>query len=224
MRELLPVHGFVLAGGQSSRMGRDKALVPFRGRPMVEIAVEKLRAFCAEVWISGNREDLADFATVVREEPVAAGPIAGLEAGLQVSTQRWAMFLPVDVPRLPAALLRRWAVAVLAREDVGCRLSYLRLGDQRHPALCLLHRDCLRSVTEAIGDHVHKLSVAFDRVQLDLGEGTVWVCDAEVLLAEDLSPEQLPGAAEWAAWFGNVNTPEELALAEGESSGEGGVE
>ena len=105
----VPVHGFVLAGGKSSRMGEDKALLRFCGRPMVEIAVEKLRGFCEEVTIAGNREDLAGFAPVVRESRTGVGPAAGVEAGLGAARQEWAMFLPVDVPLVPEELLRRWA-------------------------------------------------------------------------------------------------------------------
>src|ERR1700761_8141432 len=101
---LLPVHGFVLAGGKSSRMGRDKALLTFRGRPMVEIAVEKLRGFCSAVSIAGNREDLSSFAPVVTETRVDCGPAAGIEAGLQACTELWAMFVPVDVPLVPGEL------------------------------------------------------------------------------------------------------------------------
>ena len=74
---VLPVHGFVLAGGRSVRMGKDKALLQFSGRPMVKIAVEKLREFCAEVRIAGSREDLSGFAPVVMDESEEAGPAAG---------------------------------------------------------------------------------------------------------------------------------------------------
>jgi molybdopterin-guanine dinucleotide biosynthesis protein A len=128
----LPVHGFVLAGGKSSRMGADKALLRFCGRPMVEIAVEKLRGFCAEVTIAGNRGDLAGFAPVVTETRVGVGPGAGIEAGLRVAKEAWAMFIPVDVPFVPEELLRRWAVEAMR---VDMTVSYLGVG-RKQPTFC----------------------------------------------------------------------------------------
>ena len=190
-------------------MGRDKALLPFRGRPMVEIAVEKLRSFCGEVSIAGNRDDLSGFASVVRETWIEAGPVAGIEAGVRAASQPWALFLPVDVPMLPADLLRVWAGAVLAREESGCRLSYLRAAGQRHPAICLLHKECLDMLAAARVENVHKLAMVFHRVRLDLQEDALWVAEAETF-----SPDRVPSSAEMEFWFSNVNTPEELANAE----------
>ena len=89
-------------------MGTDKALLELGGAPLVEIAVEKLRTFCEHVSVSGNREDLARFAEVVPETRTGEGPAAGIEAGLRAAREDWAMFVPVDVPLVPAELLRRW--------------------------------------------------------------------------------------------------------------------
>ena len=86
-------------------MGADKALLRLGGRPLVDIAVEKLRGLCAEVSIVGNREDLREFAPLVMEDRVECGPAAGMEAGLKASRHEWNMFVPVDVPLLPAELL-----------------------------------------------------------------------------------------------------------------------
>ena len=120
-------------------MGEDKALLRFCGRPMVEIAVEKLRGFCAEVTIAGNREDLAGFAPVVREKRVEVGPAAGVEAGLGVATQPWAMFVPVDVPLVPGELLRRWAEAVVGMGSMSPAISDC---EREQPAFCMLRREC----------------------------------------------------------------------------------
>jgi molybdopterin-guanine dinucleotide biosynthesis protein A len=205
--ERLPVHGFVLAGGKSSRMGKDKALLQFRGRPMVEIAVDKLRSFCAAVSIVGEREDLSGYAPVVRGERVEAGPAAGIEAGLRASMQVWAMFLPVDVPLLPGELLRAWAAAVLAREPSGIRLSYLQARGRDHPALCLIHRDCVDSVEAALNGGIYKLSRIFD----PMGD-RAWPADAEQFALAIAAVAAT--AAQVERWLSNVNTPEELAETE----------
>jgi molybdopterin-guanine dinucleotide biosynthesis protein A len=210
MGQLLPVHGFVLAGGKSSRMGEDKALLRFCGRPMVEIAVEKLRGFCAEVTIAGNREDLAGFAPVVRETRVDVGPAAGIEAGLGAASQPWAMFLPVDVPLVPEELLRRWAVAVLAMDGVvASNLYYGR--DQ--PAFCMLRSACRQRFSEALDGGERRLRVLLERAS----EGFQWVYDLDEVHGN--------GVEERERWFANVNTPQELAEAEAwaREGGLGGV-
>ncbi len=197
----LPVHGFVLAGGKSSRMGEDKALLQFCGRPMVEIAVEKLRGFCAVVTIAGNRNDLAEFAPVVEEARVEVGPAAGVEAGLEAAIEDWAMFVPVDVPLIPEELLRRWAEAVLARE--GIWVSFLRCGRDQ-PAFCMVRAACRRRFSESIEGGERRLGVLLEKV----GEGHLWVCELE--------------GKEKERWFKNVNTPGDLAEAEAWAR-EGGV-
>jgi molybdopterin-guanine dinucleotide biosynthesis protein A len=202
MAEILPVHGFVLAGGKSSRMGKDKALVRFCGRPMVEIAVEKLRGFCAEVTIAGNREDLSGFAPVVSENRVGVGPAAGIEAGLGKSSQEWAMFIPVDVPLVPEEFLRRWAEAVVAVN--GFAASNLYYG-RNQPAFCMLRRDCVGKFSEALDRGERRLGTLLDQVS----EGFRRAYDLDEVDGDAYTP---PEASD--RWFANVNTPEDLAEAE----------
>lgn len=205
---LLPIHGFVLAGGKSSRMGTDKALLPFQGRPMVELAVDKLRHCCAETSIAGNRSDLCGFAPIVEEEWIAVGPAGGMYSGLRAAGLAWAMFLPVDVPLLPTFLLRRWAEMVLARETQGVRLSILRAAAQRQPAISLVHKDCLQPFGAAVREGVYKLGAIYERVS-DALSSSLCVVDAEAL-----STNAHSAADPVEAWFRNVNTPAELAEAE----------
>jgi molybdopterin-guanine dinucleotide biosynthesis protein A len=199
----LPVHGFVLAGGKSSRMGVDKATLMFGGRPMVEIAVEKLRGLCAEVFIAGNREDLDGFAPVVREERVECGPGAGVEAGLKACTQPWALFVPVDVPLVPAEFLRLWVEEALR---VGMSVSYLGvLGKQ--PAFCLLQRERLASFSRLLDGGERRLEVLLNHSASADG------CPSRMYDERELYgyPEyQGPDHATLERWFANINTPDDL--------------
>jgi molybdopterin-guanine dinucleotide biosynthesis protein A len=188
-------------------MGVDKAGLMFRGRPLVELAVEKLSLICADVAIVGNRTDLAHVAPVVTETRVDVGPGAGIEAGLLSARQDWCLFMPVDVPLLPVELLRDWAAEVLAAEREGVRGSYLSANERRQPSICLLHRSCLRSITEALDRGERKLAFLFQGIEAELGAGAVSERDAGVFIP-DAAAEDLE------RWFANLNTPEEFAAAE----------
>ena len=212
----LPVHGFVLAGGKSSRMGVDKALLQFLGRPMIEIAVEKLRGFCAEVSIAGNREDLRAFAPVVCETRVDAGPVAGIEAGLLAVSQPWAMFIPVDVPLVPMELLRKWAEQALAiEEDPEAQISGDLMGsslhtvDRRQPAFCLLRHQVLPVITRELSRGERRIEAILPAIQAEFG-----VASAMTVGAANYSSKLNATALDLEFWFSNINTPQELAEAE----------
>ena len=182
----LPIHGFVLAGGRSSRMGRDKALVVFRGLPMVGVAVEKLRSFCAAVSIVGEREDLENFAPVVPGERADAGAAAGIEAGLRACGQDWAMFIPVDVPLVPETLLGEWVARAMTAGG-----GYLVCAGKPHAAIALLRREALAAWTAGLDDGERKLT----------------------RLMECVGAAEVEFAADQERWLLNVNTPQELAEA-----------
>jgi molybdopterin-guanine dinucleotide biosynthesis protein A len=203
----LPIHGFVLAGGKSTRMGQDKALLRFSGRPMVEIAVEKLRSLCAEVSIVGNRDDLAEYAEVVREERIDCGPAAGIEAGLRACRQPWAMFIPVDVPLVPPDFLRLWAEEALR---VGMSVSYL-YALQKQPAFCLLQRERQASFSRLLDEGERRLELLLNNTA-SADNYSSWMYEAYELI--DLPKTDGREEEKLVKSFMNINTPQELAEAE----------
>lgn len=94
--------GVVLAGGQSTRMGRDKATLPHpAGGTFLSQAIERLKAVCNEVVISGAAP-IADHFTLVDAFP-GGGPSVGIATALQYAAANdyaACVFTPVDTPAL----------------------------------------------------------------------------------------------------------------------------
>jgi molybdopterin-guanine dinucleotide biosynthesis protein A len=118
-----PIAAVVLAGGRSTRMGAEKALLPLAGRPLIAHVVERLRPQVAELIISANGE-AARFASldcaVVADPPPALGdgPLSGVGAALAFARRRGFSLLataPCDAPFLPRDLVARLAAAIAAR-------------------------------------------------------------------------------------------------------------
>ena len=100
----------ILAGGKSTRMGRDKAWLPLDGQPLLaqQIAVvRKLKP--VELFISG-RADI-DYSSlgcpVLTDEFADAGPLAGIAAGLKAASAPLVLVLAVDMPDMTSGALRR---------------------------------------------------------------------------------------------------------------------
>ena len=223
------VGGYVLAGGKSSRMGRDKALLELAGKPLVQHAVVKLQRICAEVHLLGNRNELAVYGPLVRDVHEGRGPLSGIEAALEDSQYDWNLFMPVDMPFLPTSFLGWWVPMALARAKEGMRMAMLTVDERPQPALCLLHKDVLPFVKQAMEQGGFKLFRVFEEAERELSVRTgvssgvlfnlPWSVDQQltVLPGENypwckLTKEQ---DAARRLWFANLNTPEEFTEAQG---------
>ncbi len=106
----------VLCGGQSSRMGCDKALLEIAGETLLERTIRLgWQLDAAEVLVSRNAPGF------IQDQVSNAGPMAGIAAALPYCHSRWLLVLPVDMPQLCpqalAPLLRH------ARSQQSCYVS-----------------------------------------------------------------------------------------------------
>lgn len=187
------IFGVILAGGQGRRMGgRDKALLPLAGRPLIAHVIDRLEPQVERLAISANGEaGRFRLGLPVLPDEAPAGPLSGLLAAL-----RWAgplgatavLTAPVDAPFLPGDLCPRLC---LVAESARGGLAIAAAGGRVHPTFGLWSVALAKPLADFLASGVNPKVMDFARAQ---------------------------GAAEAAfpdpAAFDNLNTPEDLARAE----------
>jgi molybdenum cofactor guanylyltransferase len=228
------VGGYILAGGKSSRMGTDKALLELAGKPLIRHAVKKLRRLCMDVRILSSKPEFFPFAPLVPDLHPECGPIGGIEAALAHSIFDWNLLLPVDIPLLPTAFLDHWIRGTLADEKRGVRIALFTVGGIPQPTLLMIHRDAEPYFSQAIERGHFKLFPVLEAAGRDLAaqqdlilgrvfRNTRWGEDGRFSTSAEIhgEPWQTTTEAQQAAmplWFANLNTPEDFAEAEANSA------
>ncbi len=199
------MNAFVLAGGQSTRMGRDKALLELDGRPLIEHATAKLRALGFSPRIIGSRPDLARFAPVIADNYARMGPLGGIEAALAASDAEQNLFLAVDLPWLPVDFLR-WMV-----KRAGCTgavATLPRVQSRPQPLSAVYSRAMLPHLKFALAEGDAKVVRAVERAAAAT-ELRVDAFDVESVTATQSWFQPIPPHL----WFQNLNTPADVAKA-----------
>ena len=101
------VLGVVLAGGASTRMGSDKAIIDVAGRPMIDHVTSALSEVCTDLVVIGRRGELNGIPCVPDDHPGRLGPAAGVATALRVADGRAALVVAVDQPFLRTETLRK---------------------------------------------------------------------------------------------------------------------
>ncbi|MBZ5567355.1 MAG: molybdenum cofactor guanylyltransferase [Acidobacteriia bacterium] len=106
MASMSEAAAFVIAGGQSSRMGRDKAFLELDGRTLLERALDLAHSVSDQVMIVGRRDKFGAYADVVEDVYPGQGPLAGIHAALLSSSAELNLMLGVDTPFLDARFVQ----------------------------------------------------------------------------------------------------------------------
>ena len=138
------VTGLVLAGGRSSRFGRDKLEEPIEGRSLLSNAIDGVTPASTEILVIAAPDatlQLPDRATRIHDPVAFEGPLAGVAAGLRAAHESMVLVVGGDMPTVVGAVVEAMllsleapAVDAVALEHEG-RARPLPLALRREPAL-----------------------------------------------------------------------------------------
>lgn len=167
----------VLAGGKSSRLGRDKALEHLGDTSIIECVIGVLEEISKEILVvtrPGQARELTSYGGRVRfieDDPPGHGPLGGLHSGLLASKDEYAWVVGCDMPFLNVSLLKYQMKLASGYDAVVPRMSGLQ------PLHSVYSKSCLpqiKSLLRQEGASLHHL-LSFLRVRyVDEGEIAPW--------------------------------------------------
>jgi molybdopterin-guanine dinucleotide biosynthesis protein A len=187
----------IQAGGASSRMGEDKALKTFFGRPLIQRVVERLAPIADEIIVTANRPDAYAFLNLrlIADLKPGRGALGGLYTAIASATHPIVAVVACDMPFASPTLIEAMS-RLLVEEEADVVIAKSEEGYE--PFHAVYRREaCLSAIESAIDADQWKVIAWFPQVKVRL-----------------LTPEEIQSADPAHLAFWNVNTPEEFAKAE----------
>jgi len=182
------VTGILLAGGQSRRMGRDKARIEINGEMLFTRSLVLLQHYFPSVMIAGDRPDLTQPGIPVIADIFPGSALGGLYAGLQSAHAEWIFVAPCDMPYPDGRL-----VELLLAQRHGVDAVVPRTPNGNEPVFAVYHRNCLPHMGEMLRNGQHRSYDFYRRIAIRY-----------------LDWQQMPDG--WEQALLNLNHPEQLAM------------
>lgn len=149
------ISALILAGGRSSRMGQDKALIEVEGRSLLQRVYDTAAQCCPTVYVVTQQPEryqslLPDTCLWIREEYCSSnqsfpGPLVAFAQALEQIDSDWVLLLACDLPFLEPDTLQGWARQAMSTEFPPP--AWVPCVNQRWEPLCAIyHRSCAASL------------------------------------------------------------------------------
>ena len=193
---MLDVEGFILVGGQSRRMGTDKARLVFSGQTAIERIATELGSAASQVSFVGSSYGSADpDLKIVPDVYEGWGAFGGIHAAISASRAEWALVVACDLPFVTRDLFAR--LSTIGHNSLYDAVVPIQPDGRPQPVCALYKREPSLRESErliALGEHTPRALLANIR--------TRWVQSEELA--------DLAGAEDF---FFNVNTPSDYERA-----------
>jgi molybdenum cofactor guanylyltransferase len=180
---------FVLAGGKSTRMGREKAFLPWADGTLLSHTLKLAAGVTPRVRIVGDARKFAAFGVVIEDIYRDCGPLGGIHAALTATTTDLNLMLAVDSPLIEAEFLQ--FMLGLAR-DAGAIVTLPRAGGGLQPLCAVYRREFVQPAEQALQARRNKIDALFLSVKTRI-----------------IEEDEVTRVGFSAASFRNLNTPEE---------------
>ena len=190
----LRVSAVILAGGRSSRFGRDKLAEPIDGRPLLSHAIDAVRPHATEILVvvapgAAPATALPEGVTLVHDPVAFQGPLAGLLAGLTAAREPIVLVVGGDMPTLVDAILE----AMLAELDTpaapdGAQAVVLEHDGRGHPLPMVVRREpALPAAERLIGAGERRLRALAETLTTRIIPESAWrAADPDGLTLRDI--------------------------------------
>ena len=193
MNNVDDVTAFILAGGKSIRMGKDKAFLEFKGRILLARTLELAAGVAKDVRIVGDPSKFAAFGRVIEDIYCEHGPLGGIHAALKSSSTELNLMLAVDLPLVEPNFLK---YLVSVARDGNAVVTVPRASDGLQPLCAVFRRGFVEVAEQSLAQGKNKIDALFSNVDTRIVE-----------------PETLSHAGFSSEIFRNLNTPEEFEKA-----------
>ena len=187
--DVADVHGFVLAGGKSTRMGQDKAFLEFESGKAIERAVALAQGVADKVFVVGDRVRFEVFAPTVQDVYLDRGPLGGIHAALSRAAADLNLMIAVDLPRLKVPLL---SYIVAEARAGGAIVTVPQVAGRLQPLSAVYRTEFGAIAEQALAEGRNKIDDLFSQVSTRV-----------------IDEPELARAGFSAELFANVNTPAE---------------
>jgi len=157
------ITGIILAGGKSSRMGRDKGFVLFKGKLFIQHILEAMSPLVDNIIIVSDNTDYDAFnVTRTNDDIKNAGPLAGLYSGLNHTKTELNLVLSCDVPLITTEVLKKLVDAI----SIDTEIIQLKSNNRTMPLLAVYHKKCAATFLKLLKNDERRMTTAINNFKV----------------------------------------------------------
>ena len=189
MSSIQPISAFILAGGESSRMGRDKAQLELGGVPLILRTAQLIESVSGAPAVIGNPEAFRALnLRAIADDWPGAGPLGGIATALRAAATPWNLIVATDLPYLT----REWLEYLIARALASSADAVLPMNARGAEPLCAAYHKCAEpAIRKALERGTRKVTDGLRDIRVETIAPAEWnPFDSEGLLFKNMnSPE-----------------------------------